>query len=62
MSKPNINNRPGLSPSSRRRFFSEGELTCVGPGCGKAMPPGYYGKSKRRYICSSQCYNRFYLR
>lgn len=61
MSKPNINNRPGLSPSSRRRFFSEGELTCVGPGCGKAMPPGYYGKSKRRYVCSSQCYSKFYL-
>ena len=61
MSKPNISNTPTMVPSPRRRFFKAGELTCVGPGCGKPMPEGYYGRGKRRYICSSQCYNRFYL-
>jgi integrase/recombinase XerD len=61
MSKPNINNTPTKVPSPRRRFFKEGKLTCVGPGCGKPMPAGYYGKAKRRFICSMQCYNEFYL-
>ena len=61
MSKPNINNTPAKVPSPRRRFFKEGKLTCVGPGCGKPMPEGYYGKTKQKYICSSQCYNEFYI-
>ena len=61
MSKTNINNTPTKMPSPRRRFFKEGELTCVGPGCGKPMPEGYYGDTKRRFICSMQCYNEFYI-
>lgn len=61
MSKPNSNNTPSTKPSSRRRFFKQGELTCVGPGCGNPLPEGYYGKRKRVYICSAECYNNYYF-
>jgi integrase/recombinase XerD len=61
MSKTTVHNTPSKEPSPRRRFFKNGELKCVGPGCGRPMPEGYYGDAKRTFICSSQCYNEFYL-
>ena len=61
MTKLTVHNTPTKVPSPRRRFFKEGELACVGPGCGKPMPEGYYGDTKRRFICSMQCLNEFYI-
>jgi integrase/recombinase XerD len=52
---------PPASPSARYHWCAEGELKCKGPGCGKPMPAGYYGRGKISYYCSSNCQYRFYL-
>jgi len=49
------------SPSCRLRWFTEGELSCKGPGCGKPLPAGFYGKGKRVFYCCNNCQYRFNL-
>jgi site-specific recombinase XerD len=58
--QPAWNNRPRTEPGPRRRWFEEGELICAQPGCGNRLPAGYYGKTKRIFLCSPMCTIRFY--
>lgn len=61
MTKTTINNTLRSNPSSRLRFYKEGELKCAGPGCGLPMPEGHFGKKKKVYLCSPQCWNEYYI-
>jgi integrase len=61
MPETTINNTPRSNPSSRLRLYRGGELTCAGPGCRRPMPAGYFGHKKKIYLCSSQCWNEYYI-
>ena len=58
MRKTNVHNTPRTAPSPRMRWFSDGELKCA--WCRRPMPKGYYGKTKRIFLCSPICTLHFY--
>lgn len=62
VNKTTVNNMPQPFPSPRRtRWIAEGELSCSGPGCGKPIPAGYYGTTKRIYVCCHNCNYKYNL-
>jgi site-specific recombinase XerD len=60
MSKTTENHTPRLNSSPRLRWYRYGKFKCAAPGCAKPMPAGYYGISKRLYLCSGSCSTRYY--
>lgn len=47
-------------PPPRPKWIPEGGLTCLGPGCGKPIPAGWYGNRRKNYFCSYRCETAFY--
>ena len=60
MSRTVENHTPRFKSSPRMRWYKFGEFRCAAPGCGNRMPPGYYGTTKRLYLCSGTCSTRYY--
>ena len=47
-------------PPPRPKWIPEGGLTCLGPGCGKPIPAGWYGNRRKNYFCSNRCETAYY--
>jgi hypothetical protein len=47
---------------SSKVFVASGQRQCLGPGCGKPIPTGWYSKRQQRFFCSTVCERRFYRR
>ena len=47
-------------PPPRPKWIPEGGLICLGPGCGKPIPAGWYGARRKHYFCSDRCQTTYY--
>jgi site-specific recombinase XerC len=47
-------------PPPRPKWIPEGGLTCLGPGCSKPIPAGWYGNRRQNYFCSYRCETAYY--